>query len=429
MEQFVIRGGRRLSGKVAISGAKNAVLPMMAAAVLSPERCTLKGVPRLRDVAVMQQILERLGVQVAYHPDGTLEMWARELTTCEVRDELSRQMRSSIFLMGPLLARVGKVKVAYPGGCAIGPRPIDLHLRGLEALGARLRERHGYIYGEAVRLRGQEIHLDFPSVGATENLMMAAVLARGVTVIRNAAKEPEIVDLQNFLNAMGARITGAGTDVVRIEGVRDLGGCQHQVIPDRIEAGTMMVAAAITGGEVLIAGVIPEHLESVTAKLREAGVAISFPEPGQMLVRGPDRLMATDFKTLPYPGFPTDMQPQVMALMCLAEGTSVITETVFENRFKHADELRRMGAQIKVEGRTAVVKGVPTLFGARVEATDLRSGAALVLAGLASEGVTVVEDTSHIDRGYEHLEVKLAGLGAEIERRPALQLADPDGVG
>ncbi|MDI6893131.1 MAG: UDP-N-acetylglucosamine 1-carboxyvinyltransferase [Bacillota bacterium] len=419
MEQFVIHGGRRLSGTVTVSGSKNAVLPMMAAAVLSPEQCTLRGVPRLRDVAVMREILERLGVQVACHPDGTLEMWARELGTCEVRDELSRQMRSSIFLMGPLLARAGKVKVAYPGGCAIGPRPIDLHLRGLEALGARLRERHGYIYGEAPRLRGQEIHLDFPSVGATENIMMAAVLARGVTVIGNAAKEPEIVDLQNFLNAMGARITGAGTDVIHVEGVRELGGCQHQVIPDRIEAGTMMAAAAITGGEVLISGVIPEHLESVTAKLKEAGAAISCPQPGQILVRGPERILATDFKTLPYPGFPTDMQPQVMALMCLAEGTSVITETVFENRFKHADELRRMGAQIKVEGRAAVVKGVPVVFGALVEATDLRSGAALVLAGLAAEGVTTVEDTSHIDRGYEHLEAKLAGLGAHIERSRA----------
>lgn len=416
VERFVVWGGQRLSGTVSISGSKNAVLPMMAAAVMSPELCALKGVPALRDVSVMRQILERLGVEVGWHPDGTLEMQARELGTFEVREELSRQMRSSIFLMGPLLARAGKVKVAYPGGCAIGPRPIDLHLRGLEALGARLRERHGYIYGEATRLRGQEIHLDFPSVGATENIMMAAVLARGVTVIRNAAKEPEIVDLQNFLNGMGARVTGAGTDVIRIEGVRELGGCVHQVIPDRIEAGTMMVAAAVTGGDVVVSGVIPEHLEAVTAKLKEAGVSVTPAGPGQLRVQGPERPRATDFKTLPYPGFPTDTQPQVMALMCLAEGTSVITETVFENRFKHADELRRMGAQIKVEGRTAVVKGSPVLFGALVEATDLRSGAALVLAGLAAEGVTTVEDCCHIDRGYERLEAKLGGLGARIER-------------
>lgn len=416
VERFVIQGGQRLTGAVAISGSKNAVLPMMAASVLTDQPCLLEGAPVLRDVAVMGEILRRLGAQVEWEKAGNLRLEAKSLATWEIREDLSRQMRSSIFLMGPLLARLGKVKVAYPGGCAIGPRPIDLHLRGLELLGARLRERHGYIYGEASELRGQEIHLDFPSVGATENIMMAAVLARGVTVLRNAAKEPEIVDMQNFLNAMGARVTGAGTDTIRVEGVAELGGCRHQVIPDRIEAGTLMVAAAITGGEVTLENVIPEHLEAVMAKLRETGARISRVGEGRLKVRGSRPVRATDFKTLPYPGFPTDMQPQVMSLMCVAEGTSVITETIFENRFKHAEELRRLGAQIKVEGRTAVVKGVPALFGALVEATDLRSGAALVLAGLAAEGTTAVEGIPHLDRGYERMEEKLRSLGARVER-------------
>ncbi|HHY93678.1 MAG TPA: UDP-N-acetylglucosamine 1-carboxyvinyltransferase [Firmicutes bacterium] len=413
----MIQGGKRLRGSVRVSGSKNAVLPIMAASVLTSEPCLLRDVPALSDVAVMAQILERLGVEVTYDPSGgEMHIHARQISTCEVRESLSRQMRSSIFLMGPLLGRIGRVKVAHPGGCAIGPRPIDLHLRGLEMLGARIRERHGYIYAEAQELHGQEIHLDFPSVGATENIMMAAVLARGTTVIRNAAKEPEIVDMQNFLNAMGARITGAGTDMIRIEGVKELGGCEHQVIPDRIEAGTLMVAAAITEGEVTLENVIPEHLESVTAKLREVGVRTAQAGPGRLRVSGSGHLRATDFKTMPYPGFPTDMQPQVMALMCVADGTSLITETIFENRFKHADELRRMGANIKVEGRTAVVKGTASLFGALVECTDLRSGAALVLAGLVAEGTTVVEGISHIDRGYQGLEAKLNALGASVER-------------
>lgn len=313
------------------------------------------------------------------------------------------------------MGRLGKVRIAYPGGCAIGPRPIDLHLRGLAALGARIVERYGYIEAEAPRLRGVEIHLDFPSVGATENIMMAAVLADGVTVIRNAAKEPEIVDLQNLLNAMGARVKGAGMDAIRIEGVRRLHDATHNVIPDRIEAGTFMIAAAITQGDVLLENVIPEHVESTSAKLREAGVNVR--EIGEcMRVTNKGRVHAVDIKTLPYPGFPTDMHPQMMALMSVCQGTSMITETVFENRFSQAEELRRMGANIKIEGRTAVICGVEMLSGATVEAADLRSGAALVLAGLVAEGQTAVEGAIHIERGYENLDGKLRGLGAIVER-------------
>ncbi|MCR4399016.1 MAG: UDP-N-acetylglucosamine 1-carboxyvinyltransferase, partial [Firmicutes bacterium] len=315
----------------------------------------------------------------------------------------------------PLLGRHGRVRVSYPGGCAIGPRPIDLHLRGLRSLGAVIRERHGYIHAEAAELVGTEVHLDFPSVGATENIMMAAVLAKGSTVIRNAAKEPEIVDVQNFLNSMGARIRGAGMDVIRIEGVDRLKGADYAVIPDRIETGTFMMAAAITGGEICVENCIPEHVESVTAKLREAGAQVR-EERDRIIVQGRPRARAVDFKTLPYPGFPTDMQPQAMALMCVAEGISVITETIFESRFKQAEELRRMGANIKTEGRTAVIRGVESLFGAVVEAYDLRGGASLTLAGLAAEGTTTIEGIHHIDRGYDGFDEKLRSLGANIRR-------------
>ena len=417
MDKYVITGRARLEGCVRINGAKNAVLPMMAATVLSSGSCTILDAPYLKDVQVMSDILRCLGASVRTgspsDPRPYLRIDASGITAHEVHEHLTRQMRSSIFLMGPLLGRLGKVRIAYPGGCAIGPRPIDLHLRGLQALGATIRERHGYIFAEAPELRGAEIHLDFPSVGATENIMMAAVLAKGSTVIRNAAKEPEIVDLQNFLNSMGARIRGAGMDVIRIEGVKELRGTEHAVIPDRIETGTFMAMAAVTRGEVIIENCIPEHVESITAKLRETGTDI-VEEKDRIIVRGPERLKAVDFKTLPYPGFPTDMQPQMMAAMCIAEGTSVITETIFESRFKQAEELRRMGANIKTEGRTAVIKGVDTLFGAVVEASDLRGGAALVLAGLVAEGVTTVEGVHHIDRGYERFDEKLRNLGARV---------------
>ena len=413
-----IEGGHRLGGTVRVSGAKNAILPMLAATVLTKGPCLIHDAPFLKDVSVMSEILRGLGAQVTHEGDPagkTLWVDPSGISNFEVGDLLTREMRSSIFLMGSLLGRLGRVRVAYPGGCDLGPRPIDLHLYGLRALGARLGERHGFIEAEAHRLSGADIHLDFPSVGATENIMMAAVLAQGTTTIRNAAKEPEIVDLQNFLNSLGARVMGAGTDVIRIEGVESLGGTEYWVIPDRIETGTFMVAAAITQGDIVLENVIPEHVESVTAKMREAGITVE-EMPGGIRVRGTGRPGALDLKTLPYPGFPTDMQPQFMALMSVAEGTSVVTETVFENRFKHAEELRRMGANVKVEGRAAVVKGVPRLSGAMVEATNLRSGASLVLAGLVAEGSTRVKGTCHIDRGYERLEEKLRCLGAVIER-------------
>jgi len=420
LEAYEVTGGAKIRGTVRISGAKNAVLPMLAATLLVDRPCEIIDAPDLRDVTVMTQILERLGAKVSIGKDQdgkrTLVVDARGLQTHEVPESLMRQMRSSIFLMGPLLGRLGKVRVSYPGGCAIGPRPIDLHLSSLCALGVAIEERGGYINARTNGLLGTEIHLDFPSVGATENTMMAAVTAKGTTIIRNAAKEPEIVDLQNFLNAVGAKIRGAGLDVIRIEGTQNLNGAKHQAIPDRIETGTFMVAACITGGEVIIENCIQEHVEAVIAKLQEVGAHIEEAGGHRIFVSGPSRIKAIDFKTLPYPGFPTDMQPQVMSLMSLAAGTSVITETIFENRFNQAEELRRMGANIKTEGRTAVIKGVNRLSGARVAASDLRSGAALVLAGLAAEGKTVVEGCHHIDRGYEELESKLNLLGATVRR-------------
>ena len=419
MEAIVIRGRNRLRGTVRISGAKNAVLPMLAATVLTAAECVLHQVPDLRDVKVMVDILKGLGAEIKEEVDAegrrTIRVKASKLVSTQVKEELTREMRSSIFLMGPLLGRSGRVMVSQPGGCAIGPRPIDLHLKGLQALGARIEEKHGYIYAKATSLSGNLIHLDFPSVGATENIMMAAVLSRGTTIIQNAAKEPEIVDLQNFLNSMGACIKGAGSSVIRVEGVDELGAVEHTVIPDRIETGTFMAAAAITGGELRLENVIPEHVEAITAKLREIGVIIH-EDRDTIIVQAPERLRAVDFKTLPYPGFPTDMQPQMMACMAVAEGTSIITETIFENRFKHAGELRRMGANITTEGRTAIVRGVPRLTGASVEAPSLREGAALILAGLVAEGPTVMEGVHHLDRGYEALEVKLQKVGADIRR-------------
>jgi len=419
-DRYVVAGGNRLQGKVGISGAKNAALPILAAALLTSGESVIHNTPVIRDVSVMLEILRRLGAGVEELPAGeagrTLRIVPGSLATGEVGADFTREMRSSIFLMGPLLARLGKIRISYPGGCAIGPRPIDFHLRGLEQLGARIEERFGFIEASVPgRLKGTEIYLDFPSVGATENLMMAAVLAEGATVIRNAAREPEIVDLQNFLNRLGAKVRGAGMDVIRIQGVKSLGTTEHTVIPDRIEAGTFLAAAAVTGGEVTVTGVIPEHLDAICAKLREMGCST---EDGDDWVRaiGPQQLRATDLKTLPYPGFPTDMQPQMMALMVSAEGTSIITETIFENRFKVAEELRRLGANIKTEGRTAVVQGVPRLSGATVECPALREGMALVLAGLAAEGTTTIEQIIHIDRGYQNLDQKLRGLGARISR-------------
>ncbi|MGI6627287.1 MAG: UDP-N-acetylglucosamine 1-carboxyvinyltransferase [Bacillota bacterium] len=418
MSKFVITGGKSLRGEVKVSGAKNAVLPIMAASVMADSVCVLHNAPDLMDVRTMAEILRGLGVKVERtgSEGKTLYIDPTNMQGWIVDEMLMRQVRSSIFLMGPLLAKTGKARVSYPGGCDIGQRPIDLHLKGLKALGATFEEAHGHITAEAKDWSGIDIHLDMPSVGATENIMMGATMAEGVTVIRNAAKEPEIVDLQGFLNAMGAKVRGAGTDVIRIEGVESLKGAEHFVMPDRIEVGTFMVSAAITAGEVYVANAIAEHVQAITSKLREVGTTVATLSKG-ILVTGSQRCKPTDLKTLPYPGFPTDMQPQMMALLSVAEGTSVISETIFESRFKQAEELGRMGAKIRTEGRTAIIKGVPRLSGAIVEASDLRSGASLVLAGLCAEGRTVVSGIRNLDRGYENFESKLASLGAYIKRQ------------
>ncbi len=416
MERLIVTGGKKLSGSIKVSGAKNAVLPIIAASLLGTTTSRLEEIPALEDVGTISEVLRQLGVSVAAEEAGTLIVNSGELSSCEAPYEFVRKMRASFLVMGPLLARAGQARISLPGGCAIGTRPIDLHLKGFEALGAEIVLGHGYIEARArQRLKGARIYLDFPSVGATENIMMAACLAEGQTVLENPAEEPEIVDLANYLNAMGARIRGAGTNVIRIEGVRELKGTTHAVIPDRIEAGTYMVAAAITGGDVWLENALVEHLKPVTAKLKEAGVAIEEKIDGVM-VRGAGAIKAVDIKTLPYPGFPTDMQAQFMALMTVAGGTSVITETVFENRFMHVDELKRMGASVKIEGRSAIVEGVANLTGCPVKATDLRAGAALVLAGLIAEGKTEISCIHHIDRGYEDIVGKLSNLGADIVR-------------
>ena len=414
MEKYVIVGGNRLSGTVRLSGGKNSVLTILPACLLSKGACILHDVPRLSDVYVMKDVLEGLGARVDFI-GNTMTINASEITSVEVPDRLTRMMRASNLVMGPILSRFQQVKLAYPGGCSIGSRPMDQHLRGMKILGAQVVEKYGYIEAKAVKLTGKEICLDFPSVGATENLMMAAVMAEGVTTIRNAAREPEIVDLQNFLNSMGAHVKGAGTDIIKVEGVQELGGTEHTIIPDRIEAGTFIVMTAITQGDVRIENIIPEHLEAVIAKLREAGVKLSN-QGNSLQVTATERIRGIDLKTMPFPGFPTDMQAQMMALTAVSEGTSIISETVFENRFKHVDEFRRMGADIRVEGRAAIVKGVKRLSGAYVESSDLRAGAALVTAGLVAEGATVVGEVHHIDRGYENFEQKLRSLGVQILR-------------
>ncbi|MEW6424851.1 MAG: UDP-N-acetylglucosamine 1-carboxyvinyltransferase [Bacillota bacterium] len=414
MDRLMILGGTRLTGTARVNGSKNAGLPVLAACLLCPGQSVIKDVPRLQDITTMCDVLSSLGAKVSRDgPNITVD--ATNVYSVEVEEVLMRRMRASNLVLGPLLGRFREAKISQPGGCNIGSRPMNLHLKGLRALGVEIDEAFGYITARTKRLTGAEIQLDFPSVGATENIMMAAVLARGVTVIRNAAREPEVVDLQNFLNCLGAKITGAGTDLIRIEGVAELRPAEHQIIPDRIEAGTYLIAAAITGGEVTVANVIPEHLRALMAKLTETGAQI---ETGDdyVRVRGPERPQAVDLKTMPHPGFPTDLQPQMMALLALAEGTSIITETIFENRFKHVSELRRMGAEIKVEGQTAIIKGKKKLHGAPVEASDLRAGAALVLAGLAAENGTLLEGVEHVDRGYERIEQNYNALGARIMR-------------
>ena len=416
MEKLFIQGGRRLSGTVKISGAKNAVLPVIAASLLASTPSVIEEIPDLDDVTTITEVLQYLGLNTRREP-GRLFIDSTGIKSCEASYELVRKMRASFLVMGPLLSRFQEARISQPGGCAIGTRPIDLHLQGFEALGAEIIQGHGFIEARAPKgLQGAKVYLDFPSVGATENIMMAASLANGRTIIENAAQEPEIVDLANYLNAMGANVRGAGTNAIRIEGVKNLTGTTYAVIPDRIEAGTYMVAAAITGGDVLLKNVLYEHLKPLVAKLKEAGVAIE-QDVDQMRVTASGGLRAVDIKTLPYPGFPTDMQAQFMALMSVADGSSVVSETVFENRFMHVDELKRMGANIRVDGRIAMLDGVKKLTGCPVTATDLRAGAALVLAGLAAEGQTEIGSVYHIDRGYDRIVDKLQGLGADISRR------------
>jgi len=416
---YIIQGGETLSGKLKVQGSKNSSLPILAATIINGKKNVISDVPQIRDVDVMCQILSHLGARID-KKGNVIEVDSANVNCFEVPEQLMREMRSSIILMGALLSRFGKAKVSYPGGCEIGPRPIDLHLKGLASMGVNFSEGHGFIYANTDELKGADIHLDFPSVGATENLMLAGVLARGTTIIRNAAKEPEIVDLQNFLNQMGAQIKGAGTDTIKIEGIQidDLKPVNdYTVIPDRIVAGTYLVAAAITRGHVTLTNVITEHLEPILAKLRETGCVINT-DNGQVELYVDKPLVSVDsLRTLPYPGFPTDMQAPMMALLATVEGTSILTETIFENRFKHAQELRRMGANITINGNTAIIKGVKKLTGAIVEAKDLRAGAALIVAALAAEGETVVEGAYHVERGYEDIVGNLRALGAKIVKK------------
>lgn len=416
MDKLIVTGGNTIQGEVTISGAKNAVLPIIIGALLAEDVTVLHDVPNLSDVATIREILETLGAKIIFE-NHIMTIDCRSVDRYTAPYDYIQKMRASVLIMGPLLARFGKAKISMPGGCAIGTRPIDLHLKGLEALGAKIQINHGDMDAEVLqnRLQGNRVYLDFPSVGATEHIMMAAATAEGTTIIENAAEEPEIVDLANFLNSMGACVRGAGTNIIKIDGVEKLHGTTYTIIPDRIEAGSYMIAAAITGGELLVKNVITDHLKPLTAKLEECGVEI-IEENGGVRVKGHLPVKATDVKTMPHPGFPTDMQAQFMALMTVADGTSVVTETVFENRFMHADELRRMGANIKTDGRSAVVEGVSQLAGCKVKATDLRAGAALIIAALVAEGQTEITGLNYIDRGYEDLIEKFQTIGANIVR-------------
>ena len=418
LDKIIVTGGRKLSGEVRISGAKNSVLPIIVATLLAEGRCVLDDVPRLADVQIIKDVLESLGADITF-TDNTMEVDGAPVNKVQAPIEYIKKMRASVLIMGPLLARFGSAVLSLPGGCAIGARPIDLHLKGLEVLGASIQIRDDEVVAEVPggRLKGDRIFLRVPSVGATENLMMAASLAEGVTVIENAAEEPEIVDLANFLNAMGADVRGAGTGVIRITGVEHLHGANHTIIPDRIEAGSYLLAGAITGSTVRVTNCIADHLRPVLDKIVESGATVEVDEVANTVtVHGAEKIRPVDVKTLPYPGFPTDMQSQFMAYMTVAEGTCQFTETIFENRFMHVDELRKMGANIQAEGRNAFITGVPKLHGAAVRATDLRAGAALIIAGLAAEGETTVSDLYHLDRGYEDLIGKFQSLGADIRR-------------
>lgn len=414
MDRIRINGGHRLKGEVVISGAKNAVLPILAATLLCREPVHLRNIPRLRDITTIRKLLRHLGLTFSDTPDG-IEIHPGELKTSEAPYELVKTMRASVLVLGPLVARFGEARVSLPGGCSIGARPIDLHLMGLEKMGAEIEILHGYVQARAKRLRGCRIYLDQPTVTGTENLMMAGTLAEGVTVIENAAREPEVENLANFLKQCGANISGAGTEVITVKGVSKLGGAEFTVMPDRIEAGTFLVAAAMTGGDIFARGCPAIYLESLLAKLREAGLTVNEDEKG-VRVASTGRIGAVDLNTQPFPGFPTDMQAQMMAMTALSDGLSVITENIFENRLTHVAELQRMGADIKIHDRSVVIRGVPHLSGAPVMATDLRASACLVLGGLAAEGETEISRVYHLDRGYEKIEEKFSALGADIKR-------------
>ena len=416
MEKLIVKGGNRLVGTVKTSGAKNAVLPIIAASIMGVTPSHFDEVPMLEDVRTISEVLKSLGIKVESKEKNVLDIDSTTINSYEPPCELMRNMRASFFIMGPLVARMGKARIHMPGGCAIGARPVDIHLKGFEALGVVLKQEDGFIEATTPNgLKGATIYFDFPSVGATENVMMAAALAEGVTILENAAEEPEIVALANYLNKMGAKVRGAGTDVIRIEGVKELRGADYTIIPDRIEAGTYMIAAAMTGGDVIVDNVLPEHQKPLIAKLREAG-AIVEEDIDKVRVIGTGSLKGVSVKTLPYPGFPTDMQAQIMAMMVVSEGNSRVTETVFENRFMHVAELNRMGAKITTADRSANIEGPAKLVGCDVRATDLRAGAAMILAGLVAEGETRIGDLFHIDRGYEDIVEKLRNLGADIER-------------
>ncbi|KEI00298.1 UDP-N-acetylglucosamine 1-carboxyvinyltransferase [Clostridium botulinum] len=416
MEKILIKGGKKLKGEVSISSAKNAILPIIAASILCGDKCVIKNAPMLKDVFVISDVLRDInaGIQINSE-ENIIKIDTSRLIDKEPDSELVRKMRASFLIMGPMIARFGKFRLSLPGGCNIGTRPIDLHLKGFAALGATVNFGHGYVEAYADKLIGNKIYLDFPSVGATENIMMASVLAKGETIIGNPAGEPEIQDLAKFLNSMGAKIVGAGTDMIRIHGVKELKGSIYTPIPDRIEAGTFMAAAAITRSNIKINQINTKHLDPIISKLNEIGIIIEKHEDS-IYVNGDRNLKSVDIKTMPYPGFPTDMQAQMMSLLCTINGTSVITETIFENRFMHVGELKRMGGNIKIDGRCAVIEGVKKLTGCEVRATDLRAGAAMILGGLAAEGYTKIRDIYHIDRGYVDIEQKFLNLGADIKR-------------
>lgn len=416
MSKIVVRGGNKLHGEVEVSSAKNSVLPIIAGCILNGNKCVINNVPMLEDVFVIINILRSIGAKIDIDKvENRITIYTGDIKDCMPNSELVKRMRASFLIMGPMLCRFGHFKISLPGGCNIGTRPIDLHIKGLSALGADINVGHGYVEAYASKLVGNNIYLDFPSVGATENIMMAAVMADGETIIENAAEEPEIADLGRFLNSMGANIMGVGTDTIHIIGVKSLKGTTYRPISDRIECGTFMIAAAITRSRFKIKGINLEYLKPIIAKLTETGIYIE-PQLNSIIVDGNRQLRPIDVKTMPYPGFPTDMQSQITGLLCTVKGTSIITETIFENRFMHVVEMKRMGANIKIDGRSAVVEGVQRLTGAEVRATDLRAGAALILCGLAAEGETEISDIYHVDRGYVSIEKKFQSLGADIER-------------